>query len=228
LRGKRGDEAIFIGSKTRRSSARIAVPRKIWQQESARVRKQRPESGECVEARARKAVEKDQGWRGGIGLANFEDGARCAFKLEVPLAAVETPRRRLRRISASKRPTNTSSLGAQRFAHNTRDGTGPHKRASGAKKGGCTEDGGSVRHSGMLHRTAMMERDVEACCTFAALLDMRFDMRFDVRFDVRPDLRLHVTPANADRYSASNMRRFVPPSPTGTSSFARHFGQRPT
>jgi hypothetical protein len=172
LRGKRGNKAIFIGSETRRSSARIAVPRKIWQQEAFRVRKQRPESGECVEARARKAVQEDQGWRRRITLANFEDGARCAFKLEVPLAAVKTPRGRLRRISASKRPTNTSSLGAQSFAHNTRDGTGPHERASGAKKGGCTEDGGSVRHSGMLHRTAMMERDDEARRTFAALLDM--------------------------------------------------------
>ena len=125
-------------------------------------------------------MQEDQGWRGGIGLANFEDGARCAFKLEVPLAAVKTPRGRLRRISASKRPTNTSSLGAQSFAHNTRDGTGPHERASGAKKGGCTEDGGSVRHSGMLHRTAMMERDDEARCTFAARLDMRLDMRLSL------------------------------------------------
>ena len=141
LRGKRGNKAIFIGPEARRSSARIPVPRKIRQQEASRVWKQRPESGKRVEARAREAMQKDQGWRGGIGLANFEDGARCAFKLEVPLAAVKTPRGRLGRISASKRPTNTSSLGAQRFAHNTRHGTGPNERASGAKKGGCTEDG---------------------------------------------------------------------------------------
>lgn len=86
-------------------------------------------------------MQEDQGWRGGIGLANFEDGARCAFKLEVPLAAVETPRGRLGRKPAGKRPTNTSSLGAQSFAHNTRNGTSPNERGRGAKKGGCTEDG---------------------------------------------------------------------------------------
>lgn len=141
LRCKRGHKAIFIGPKARRSPARIAVPRKIWQQEASRVRKQRPKSGERVKARARKPMQEDQGWRGGIGLANFEDGARCAFKLEVPLAAVETPRGRLGRKPAGERPTNTSSLGAQSFAHNTRNGTSPHERARGAKKGGCTEDG---------------------------------------------------------------------------------------
>ena len=59
------------------------------------------------------------------------------------------------------------------------------------------------------------KRLVSASC-FAALLDMKVDIRLDM------------TLANTDRYSASNIRRFVPPSPTGTSSFARHFGQRPT